>query len=71
MYKGKNEMTFGINATASKSVWKRSEGSFAQFLRSPLFVREWENLAPIFASDGGFCRYMEKVQQRETTGIIR
>ena len=51
-----------------KNVWRRSEGGFAQLLRSPLFVREWKSLAPIFATDGAFCRYVEKVQH-ESTGV--
>jgi hypothetical protein len=48
-----------------RSIWRRSEGNFGQLLRSPLFVREWKNLAPTFATDDSFCRHVEKSQQTE------
>ena len=46
-----------------KQVWRKSQGEFKRILRSPLFVREWRALAPIFASERAFCRYVERVQQ--------
>ena len=52
-----------------KSVWKMSERGFTQLLRSPLFLREWKSLAPIFAVDRAFCQYVEKVQKWNKSNI--
>jgi hypothetical protein len=46
-----------------KSVWRKHQGLYAQILRSPLFRREWKNLAPVFSTERAFCKYVEGVQQ--------
>lgn len=54
---------FCRNGYIPKQVWRKSKGQFAQTLRSPLFMREWQTLAPVFATDRVFTRYVERVQQ--------
>ncbi|MDQ3254189.1 MAG: hypothetical protein M3R15_09835 [Acidobacteriota bacterium] len=46
-----------------KSVWRKHEGLYAQILRSPLFRREWKTLAPMFATEREFYKYVEGVHQ--------
>jgi hypothetical protein len=45
-----------------KSVWRKHQGLYAQILRSPLFRREWKTLAPMFATERAFSKYVEGVQ---------
>jgi hypothetical protein len=46
-----------------RDVWRRGQGVYAEVLASPLFVREWKTVAPMFAADPPFCRYVERAQQ--------
>jgi hypothetical protein len=46
-----------------RDVWRRGQGVYAEILGSPFFVREWKTVAPMFASDAVFCRFVEKAQQ--------
>ncbi|MGH9943450.1 MAG: hypothetical protein ACRD9R_13970 [Pyrinomonadaceae bacterium] len=46
-----------------KSIWRKHQGMYAQILQSPLFVREWKALAPMFVTEQAFCKYVEGVQQ--------
>jgi hypothetical protein len=48
-----------------KNVWRKNESAFAQLLRSPMFVREWKRLAPLFATNPAFSQYVEEVQQAD------
>ncbi len=41
-----------------KSVWRKHQGLYAQILRSQIFRREWKTLAPIFATEREFCKYV-------------
>ena len=47
-----------------QALWDQHESTYAQILRSPLFVREWKLLAPIFAGDPAYCRFVERAQQQ-------
>ncbi len=42
-----------------KGVWRKHQGLYTQILRSPLFRREWKTLAPIFATEREFYKYVE------------
>ena len=54
---------FSRNGYMPASVWKINRLTFARMLSSPLFVREWKNLAAFFAADEAFCRYVERAQR--------
>lgn len=46
-----------------KQVWRMGQSEHKRILRSPLFMREWQALAPMFTFDRQFCRYVARVQQ--------
>lgn len=50
------------------SSWRRTKVTLARILQSPLFRREWKNLAPIFETDRAFSRYVERVQRLPQPG---
>jgi hypothetical protein len=51
-----------------KHVWRRNREVFAHILSSPVFVREWQVLAPLFVLDRPFCRYMERAHRQLAGG---
>lgn len=46
-----------------KQLWQQHQATYARILASPLFVREWAALAPIFAGDPEFCQFVNRTQQ--------
>jgi hypothetical protein len=46
-----------------RDIWRRGEARYAEILRSPLFMREWKKVAPMYVADAVFCRYVDKAQQ--------
>jgi hypothetical protein len=54
---------FSRKGYISRDVWRRGQGIYAEILQSPFFVREWKTVAPRFAADAVFCRFVEKAQQ--------
>jgi hypothetical protein len=53
-----------------RDIWRKGQGVYAEILRSPLFMREWKTVAPMFAADQVFCRYVERAQQMSQSDAI-
>ena len=54
---------FAYKGYIPKSVWRANEGELARTLRSPLFIREWQTVAPELAANRAFCLFVESVQR--------
>jgi hypothetical protein len=54
-----------------REVWKMWEGEILRTLRSPLFRREWKILASEFASYPEFIRYVDEVQNTQSSNDPR
>ena len=52
-----------------KSVWRLRQSIYVEILQTPLFMREWKHLRPIFATETGFSRFVERAQQGRVTDI--
>ena len=54
-----------------RDIWRRANKVFDHMLGSPIFVREWKRVAPMFEGDRAFCRYVERVQRTASAGGLR
>jgi len=45
-----------------KSVWRLRQQIYVEILRTPLFMREWKHLRPIFVTETGFSKFVDSVQ---------